>query len=350
MLIKEILIEGLEPGQKVIIPDTIKMPLSARAKQLSKDKNFTKEDLKYFSLIEDVCSDFIKVVKRSNNFLYRGMTSSGDVLYGKSIENRNPKDSEIEVQRVIDKFLKMSGFKALRSNSIFTSSDKQFASGFGTTYVIFPKNGFSYTWNMHYDWIPGRSDIPKGYRVSINFERLVKLLIELKQKIQKPVYEYITEYFYPDGIAKFKQWYKNASNKKQFDIKHANIIKSSKNIHRAFFGYYWEDVRPDDLPAVKNFILELEKFQKLVPGLNYFDFLTSGSKKIYKLIMTPEPTKKDTENEKQIAEKFIKKHKFSKTNLEVPMKSTYEVYIHGEYIAFKAKYYEHKLMEYFQIS
>jgi hypothetical protein len=51
-----------------------------------------------------------------------------------------------EVQEMIDGWMKENGFKALRSNSFFVTGDYEQAMKYGNVYVIFPKDGFYYTW------------------------------------------------------------------------------------------------------------------------------------------------------------------------------------------------------------
>jgi hypothetical protein len=43
--------------------------------------------------------------------------------------------------------LKEAGFEALRSNSLFCTGDIRRAEDYGEPYVIFPKNGFKFTWS-----------------------------------------------------------------------------------------------------------------------------------------------------------------------------------------------------------
>jgi hypothetical protein len=50
------------------------------------------------------------------------------------------------LHRVIDQWMVDHGFQARRSNSLFVSGDRTEASMYGEIYLIFPKNGFHFTW------------------------------------------------------------------------------------------------------------------------------------------------------------------------------------------------------------
>lgn len=108
--------------------------------------------------ISDSSSDIIKFVKkncsqilsvynkRPLNLLYSGKTSRIDVLFGKSINGRNPLGTDYIIHKKINSILKQCGFKARRDNSIFCISLDGVASDYGNVYVVFPLNGFDYSW------------------------------------------------------------------------------------------------------------------------------------------------------------------------------------------------------------
>ena len=68
-------------------------------------------------------------------------------------------------QDVYDKSIAKAGFKALRSNSIFTSGDSSLAFGFGSSrYIIFPVNGFNFTWShSKRDIVIGSDELKNWY-------------------------------------------------------------------------------------------------------------------------------------------------------------------------------------------
>jgi hypothetical protein len=96
--------------------------------------------------IENECSEFLN---ESNNIpLYRGIrNSSKPFIYGESSNNEAFEHSGVEWEILIDKKLKEMGFTALRSNSIYTTSDAQSASGYGPIYQVFPCDGYQFTWS-----------------------------------------------------------------------------------------------------------------------------------------------------------------------------------------------------------
>lgn len=100
------------------------------------------------------CSDFLKVVKETKQFLYRGLNNTESVFEGRTRIDRSPRNSNKQVSDRYDEALKNFGFKALRSNSIFTTSDFNFADNYGSNiYLIFPKNGFDFTYSNKKDLI-----------------------------------------------------------------------------------------------------------------------------------------------------------------------------------------------------
>jgi hypothetical protein len=90
------------------------------------------------------------------NSLYRALTpnrSEWTTNYGiSSIEkNRKPLSSSPFVQKLIDDYLKNSGFRALRSNSIFVTGERTTALNYRKNdrilAVVFPSKKFFFTWN-----------------------------------------------------------------------------------------------------------------------------------------------------------------------------------------------------------
>lgn len=100
------------------------------------------------NFMRDNCSDIIDLYKRIKHYMYHGIRNpDSNILLGKSRVDRRPMDTPIEMQEMFDDKLKRAGFKALRSNSIFCTGSSDFAGNYGDTFVIFPVNGFSYTWS-----------------------------------------------------------------------------------------------------------------------------------------------------------------------------------------------------------
>lgn len=99
--------------------------------------------------IKTNCSSFLSVVGTQN--LYRGFAESTmpkeDVIVLSPRTDRKPKDTALIIHNAIEKLLREEGFKATRSNSFFTTSNKIDAMEYGEIFVCFPLNGFSFTWS-----------------------------------------------------------------------------------------------------------------------------------------------------------------------------------------------------------
>jgi len=123
-------------------------------KDIDDDKN--KENrFKIISFIEKNCTEILELYGAYRKALYRGINrevpgtlhlKDGDVFFGKSPEDRRPTDIPLNIQTAIDKHLKDVGFTALRSNSIFCHPNFILAQGYGEPYIIFPIDGFTYSW------------------------------------------------------------------------------------------------------------------------------------------------------------------------------------------------------------
>jgi hypothetical protein len=100
--------------------------------------------------LED-CSGSIMVMQNAQQFLYRGTNNAPDVFMGRTRNDRKSRETDQSIQDKIDEIMIAAGYTALRSNSIFCSSDASFAGQFGEAYLIFPVNGFSYTWSIEID-------------------------------------------------------------------------------------------------------------------------------------------------------------------------------------------------------
>jgi hypothetical protein len=118
-------------------------------------------------VLESECGDALQAVKSAHRFIYRGVKVGGSnvgtfwkprhlqgsaptIFKSSSRENRKPMDTPGQIQNMIDGALEATGFKALRSNSIFCSGYKAAAINYGVPYIIFPINGFDFTWSRRY--------------------------------------------------------------------------------------------------------------------------------------------------------------------------------------------------------
>jgi hypothetical protein len=103
-----------------------------------------------FNLLETIkteCSQIVDAYKITNRFLYRGVKSNSEAFKGKPFNERRAKDSDKKLSAALNQAFADAGIEARRDNSIFTSSSIGQASGYGNTYVIFPVNGFSFSYS-----------------------------------------------------------------------------------------------------------------------------------------------------------------------------------------------------------
>jgi hypothetical protein len=117
--------------------------------------------------LDKECGESLQAIKAAGSFLYRGIRVGGTttsptwkprILQGNSPTifkassrtNRKPVDTPNQIQNMIDGALEATGFKALRSNSIFCSGYKAAAMNYGIPYLIFPLDGFDFTWSKAY--------------------------------------------------------------------------------------------------------------------------------------------------------------------------------------------------------
>lgn len=96
--------------------------------------------------IEKECSDIVSFYREHKKVFYRG-TRRGELFFkGVPREDRKPLDTPQVVHDALEGWLKEHGFAARRSNSLFITSDVSVTHHYGQPFVIFPKNGFQYTW------------------------------------------------------------------------------------------------------------------------------------------------------------------------------------------------------------
>ncbi len=101
------------------------------------------------NVIKTQCSEFLPIYKKCGP-LYRGIsTKIPEIFMAATPINRKPTDTHQSDQDKFDNLLYKSGFTALRRNSIFCSGDEYFARAYGNVYLIFPLNGFSFTWSLY---------------------------------------------------------------------------------------------------------------------------------------------------------------------------------------------------------
>lgn len=100
--------------------------------------------LKLLKGIEKNSPTIMNAYRNTGKFLYRGIKSSDDALYGKPFDARRPKDSNADLNTILNKGLAAAGFAARRDNTSFTSGTYSQASNYGTVYIFFPRDGFHF--------------------------------------------------------------------------------------------------------------------------------------------------------------------------------------------------------------
>ena len=96
--------------------------------------------------IEPNCSEVLKVYREVGKVYLRGEKGMPDIFRGASRINRPARDSNALIAQMFDNCLLDLGFDARRSNSIFATGSRSNASEFGNIYMIFPINGFKFTY------------------------------------------------------------------------------------------------------------------------------------------------------------------------------------------------------------
>lgn len=103
----------------------------------------------FIKLVKTECSDAWDAYHRTNKLLCRGVKNAHNIsmFHGLTRNSRNPMSTSRGEQDHIDMALKKYGFTALRSNSIYCTADEGDAKSYGELFIIFPKNGFDFTWS-----------------------------------------------------------------------------------------------------------------------------------------------------------------------------------------------------------
>ena len=125
-----------------------------------------KHEMLVFRQIQSECSTYLQAVHQANNqYLYRGINVNFvDHLTDQSKPGRIPTDSNLKTTQLFDQAMTQAGFAAQRGNSKFATGDLTQAAGYppkipgsgnwGAAYVIFPVNGFQFSWSQkHKDLI-----------------------------------------------------------------------------------------------------------------------------------------------------------------------------------------------------
>lgn len=251
---------------------------------------------KALNYIDIHCSKIIESFAIVDKYLYRGIKyTSNPVFLSRSIENRYPKDTSTYLQKFFDNILRYQGFTALRSNSIFCTSDFIQAVEYGPQYYIFPMDGFTYTWSEnHKDWIPETRDFLFN-KYDIN-SKIRSFYFEMKDFMS---YNNIDDNYLVDKILSFQITSEDLTNG-DFDYK----VKQAKNIIENCLVLIKENFK-EPLPIYINRVIE--------DVLNFNEDINSVA----------------------YEKEFISYHRLTNTNILQALQNEYEIYIHGLYIAIK---------------
>lgn len=138
-----------------MIISEIKMPKDMKPGQADPIKLDPDKISSIFKFIRKNCSEFLNEgVKTTRKFLYRGMplsiTNGEKIVLGQSPTFRKSLSlfgNHQATQFLCDRYLLAAGFNAVRSNSIFSTSDIHRSSDYGNMFATFPINGFKFTYS-----------------------------------------------------------------------------------------------------------------------------------------------------------------------------------------------------------
>lgn len=311
--------------------------------------------LKYFNYVEKHCSEFLKVSRNTRRLLYRGQEDSTlPIFVGYPRADRIPKDSDREASELLDKSLKLMGFKALRSNSIFTSGSQDHAEGYGDLYAIFPKNGFEFTWSTEHNdlVINSVSELTGDY--DDENDEAEELYYDLDDHVpsdswldgsyQDELLDLICDAYNLDYDKKAHDLVKTVTSSPEFKALKKSISKwgdvdyyqdSAEEISKVFLAYS---------SAISAFS---DKFPKIAKQA---DLITNEFKKeVAKLKKAAAKPKVSAKNkELETAKKIIKNYGFTHENLAAALKSEHEICILGEYVAISYEMYEREIDLFFK--
>lgn len=188
MIIKE-LTEDLKPGETHPLLQYLYI----------KNDEYNEQDLRrlqaVIELIKKHCSDILKIYQSTGQMLYRGTKTNFGIAYiGTPRTERIPTSSNASINDAFNRAMEKLGYQARRDNSLFCSSSQSHAAGFGSNiYVIFPLNGFDYTWSRAVgDMVLENKDIPLmvdpvtvEYMEDLIFQnpKIYKKFIEIEERI-----------------------------------------------------------------------------------------------------------------------------------------------------------------------
>lgn len=293
-----------------------------KSASIAMDADFDHDYQKYIPYLQSHCSDALKIFIKEKKFLYRGISEDassqlGQVFIGHSPKNRKPLDSTLASQVELDQMLQKAGFIALRNNSIFCTSLDDSAIEYGTPYIIFPVNGFKYTWSTKLaDLVVSQAKALVGLTSTIG---------ELEELWRASA----SELFPLRGYDNIKNRIDNEMNL-NFKTKYLKQYQFTLTLYNNFKIDLETYKKIENITNKREAIISWKKymieFLKLIDSMGY----PFGGNHIVdiKQILPRISIKKSTVPS-------IKDLGFLQTNLATALKSQHEILIHGNYIAFE---------------
>ncbi|CAB4123192.1 hypothetical protein UFOVP29_351 [uncultured Caudovirales phage] len=145
-------------------------------------------DDKVWRMLKTQCSEFLEVLKSPPGLmLLRGIRGENSAVFqGRGWANRRSKDSTPRVSMVFNYCLEKLGFAARRDNSTFVTTNKNLAKEFGQIYLIFPKNGFKFTYTSGDDMVLDESSMSSCVD-DAEIQKTARWLTKLKRNSQSLV-------------------------------------------------------------------------------------------------------------------------------------------------------------------
>jgi hypothetical protein len=238
-------------------------------------------------MIERDCTQYLASARKAGGWLRRGEGGTRPYMFlASSRQHRNPLHSHKQAAEYWDLCLKKLGFTALRSNSIFATSNPEHAAEFGRVYVVFPLDRRSaYTYTNQLDITLGRHNIGR----MVNHDKLTPVIDDLAVKLRR---------------------------------------------------------LPETTPAITNHVLN--KMTPVTDRMAVWNVLDKNRDKY--ISVGADPRWFDIDISQFLDEKtFEKNFQPSNTNLDHAISDHLEVYITGEYYAMLDNYYSIQLSERFGI-
>lgn len=106
--------------------------------------------------IKTECSDIIELYKSRSKFIYRGEQVANkygpnSIFIASIRDDRKPVEMDEKYHEEINSSMQRLALTAHRGNSIFCTTSTDDARSWGRVCVIFPKNGFKYTWFQNHN-------------------------------------------------------------------------------------------------------------------------------------------------------------------------------------------------------